>query len=860
MAMIVHSPHDGQPVKVRDQDLQRAIRDGEGRIFYAVKRSDGQGYYGAFTRKGSDKDEQRYLEMLEKTETAREVGKARSAEQLHDATGKANGPGMLRWVILFIVAALIAAVTWYLVQPDNDGAGASDRLRESPGGTGEPQGNARTTGDTVLVDGPASLAELYARLRKEGYVGTASGLRYKILSPGKGEMAVAGRYVLVEYTGANRSGHMFDRSEPGRPVGFVLWSGEVPRGWDEGVVGMRVGEVRRLVLSPELVCGPYPGDVVVPDGVLSFDIRLVGILPGVRLTMQEPGEGAIARPGDTVRVHYEAFVGRNPVAFDSTYERTEPAEMNVGTGEVITGWEMGVVGMTEGETRLIEIPPSRRGQACGTWSSSCTSRAARRAGRRWYATSEADGRAGYCAGRPRPGTLSGMIKRIAALILIMFAVPILVGGFGDPRPKADFVFSITTEHNNRDPQRMTYLHDIRLTHALLETLVVLDFNDMQTYAGVAESWETSDDGLTYTFRLRDDARWSNGDLVTSHDFVYAWRRAMLPDTAAGYGHFMFFIRGAEDYFTWRNEQLEAYIKEHTDGSGTEEAARACWEEAERKFKEMVALSAPDDRTLIIELNRRTEYFIDMLAFATYMPVHAESVRSAVVFNAETGRLLDDPTYWNDPDRFLCNGPYRLADRKYRQYNFLAANEHYWDRASVKNDSVMELIVNNEQSQLLSYEAGDIDYVPTVIPDIAFDLMRQDRDDVHVVPMAGTYFYNFNCLPKLKSGEENPLADWRVRRALAMAIDRDEISRSITRLNEPSAFSFVPPTALNFYDPPVEDGPKFDPQGARALLAEAGHAGGEGVTGLSILYNTGAGRQEHVGDAPGRRCHPRGRGI
>ena len=191
---------------------------------------------------------------------------------------------------------------------------------------------------------------------------------------------------------------------------------------------------------------------------------------------------------------------------------------------------------------------------------------------------------------------------------------------------------------------------------------------------------------------------------------------------------------------------------------------------------------------------------------------------------------------------ICNGPYVLKGRRYRQYNYLTANPFYWDRDSMKNSSVLELIVNNEQSQLLSYEYGDIDYVPGVIPEIAYDLIREDRDDVHVVPMAGTYFYNFNCLPTLKNGEANPLADGRVRRAMAMAIDREEITRSITRLNEPPAYSFVPPTALNFYHPPVEDGPRFDPQGARALLAEAGHEDGEGITGLSILYNTNGGHE------------------
>ncbi len=371
MAIIVHSPHDGQPVKVRDQDLQRAIRDGEGRIFYAVKRGDEQGYYGALTRKGSDKDERRYVELLEKMEKAREVGKARSAEQIHDATGKTKGPGMLRWVLLLIVAAVIAAVTWHLVRPDN----STNEPRVDPGQQeGEsgsetaPQGMGPAHDGLLTSDGIShSPYRQNALLSTEGYVGTASGLRYKILRPGTGDTAVAGRYVLVEYAGKLLSGEEFDRSDPDRPVGFILWSGKAPRGWDEGVAGMRVGEKRRLILTPELVCGPYPGGVVVPDGTLCFDIELVGVLPGVRMTTQEAGDGAIARPGDTIQVHYEAYLGRERESYDSTYDRGEPTELRIGTGEVIPGWDLGVIGMTEGETRLIEIPPylgyGRRGAA-----------------------------------------------------------------------------------------------------------------------------------------------------------------------------------------------------------------------------------------------------------------------------------------------------------------------------------------------------------------------------------------------------------------------------------------------------------------------------------------------------------------
>ena len=233
MAIIVHSPHDGQAVKVRDQDLERAIRDGEGRIFYAVKRSDGSGYYGALTRKGSDKDEQRYLEMLKKMQTAREVGKARSAEQIHDATGKASGPGLMRWVLLLIVAVLIATAVWYLTKPDNSTGGTTPGrdLPEAPSQDGPASPLSGAGADALSVTAVPSV----------GYVGTASGLRYKILQPGTGEAAVAGRYVLVAYTATTLAGEPFDQSVPDRPTGFVLWKGEVPRGWDEGVLGMRVG-------------------------------------------------------------------------------------------------------------------------------------------------------------------------------------------------------------------------------------------------------------------------------------------------------------------------------------------------------------------------------------------------------------------------------------------------------------------------------------------------------------------------------------------------------------------------------------------------------------------------------------------
>lgn len=434
-----------------------------------------------------------------------------------------------------------------------------------------------------------------------------------------------------------------------------------------------------------------------------------------------------------------------------------------------------------------------------------------------------------------------MVKRIVVIILVMFSVPLIIG-VGDPIPKADFVFVESAEYNSRDPQRMTYLADIRLAGLLFETLIDLDFTDMSRNPGAAERWDISEDGRTYTFYIRDDAFWSNGDPLTAHDYIYAWRRAIVPDTAAGYAFFLFAIEGAQDFYHFRQAQLDAYLEETNETGGSEERAAELWEEALKKCEEMVRMRAVDDKTIELTINQRMDYFLDLVAFATYMPVHEASVEAGVVYDADSGMRLDDPTYWNDPERLICNGAYVLTKRKFRQYNYLTANPYYWNRGALKNQSILARIIVDDMAMLMAYDQGVVDYVPLISTGTAHDLVANNRGDVHVVPQAGTYIYNFNCLPKLNNGEDNPLADWRVRRALSSAIDRKQIGEKVTRLNEPPAYSFVPPGSCAGYDPPVEASPVFDPEAGKALLREAGYADGSELKGLSILYNTGSGHE------------------
>ena len=411
----------------------------------------------------------------------------------------------------------------------------------------------------------------------------------------------------------------------------------------------------------------------------------------------------------------------------------------------------------------------------------------------------------------------------------------------------DFTFVCENAHRFLDPQRMSWLHDIRVARCLFEPLTRVQLPNMDIEPAAAERWQISEDGLTYTFFIRPNSQWSNADPLRADDFVYAWRRALMPDLASDYSQLLWTIEGAESFFRWREEQLADYAQD--DSKQSIETAQAYLDRAHQRFEEMVEVGTLDERTLRVKLARRVPYFLQLCAFATFMPVHRSTVESQTSLHVETGRLIQDP-YWTRPDRLVCNGPYRLARRRFKRDLFMVANEHHWNRAALGTTRIHERIIANPSTALLLYEAGKVDWLPDIpsAGSLAGNLVSQNRIDVHVTAAAGTYFYNFNCLPTLADGAKNPLADFRVRRALSMAIDREGLIKNITRLGQPPAYTFVPVGSLPQYDPPVEAGCAFDPDAARKLLAEAGFGnGGKRLSGLSILYNT-AGSHKQIAQA------------
>ncbi len=475
--------------------------------------------------------------------------------------------------------------------------------------------------------------------------------------------------------------------------------------------------------------------------------------------------------------------------------------------------------------------------------------------------------------------------RIAAILFLLLALLAgalsLDGGAGE----ADLVFVNRGECHTLDPQRMSWLQDFRIAEAIYEGLVSWNNDTFDIEPGVAREWSVSDDGLTYTFALRTDAKWSNGDPVTAGDFLYAWRRALMPDTTADYADLFFKIRGGEEFFEWRSRQVAEFSADQSL-RGQERQARAeeLLAEARAHFAATVGLSAPDDHTLIVTLQQPTPYMLDLFAFGVFSPVHPPSVEPHITVDAATGSLREQ-FGWTKPPRCVTNGPLKLTRWRYKRDMLMEANPYYWNREKVRSQRVLSLSVEDTSTAVLAFQTGTIDWLSDLSAEFRADMLAQarayterhadrleelkvqgldycermrvlasesppqegERNDVHAFSAFGTYFFNFNCQEQFNNGKPNPFHDARIRRAFALAIDKASIVRNVTRMNQNVARTFIPPGSIPGYESPAGLG--YDPAAARALLAEVGYedrngdgliedARGEPFMVVELLYSTG----------------------
>lgn len=323
---------------------------------------------------------------------------------------------------------------------------------------------------------------------------------------------------------------------------------------------------------------------------------------------------------------------------------------------------------------------------------------------------------------------------------------------------------------------------------LMEGLTRLGEDHLPTEA-TAESIDVSEDGLTYTFKIREDANWSNGDTVTAGDFVYGWTRMLNPNTASPAAFLGYFIEGAEAFNT---------------GEGAAED---------------VAIKALDEKTFEVKLTAPTDAFLNIITNPSFFPVN-EKVATA---NAE---------WFTEADSFVGNGPFKLTSWEHDVKMVFEKNPEYWDAETVKLDKVEWEMVNDSNTEYQMYQANELD-VSDVPAELSETLM--DSEEVQIEDQAGTYFYRFNTTME-------PFTNAKVRKAFALAVNQEEIVEFVTKNGEKPAkgfvaYGFTGPDGKDFRDA-VGNLVDFNAAEAKKLLEEGmAEEGWDTLPEVTLTYST-----------------------
>ena len=338
-----------------------------------------------------------------------------------------------------------------------------------------------------------------------------------------------------------------------------------------------------------------------------------------------------------------------------------------------------------------------------------------------------------------------------------------------------------------DPQLATLPDEFFIIRALSEGLLTPAPGGGAPLPGAAEKWEVSADGLTYTFHLRAGAKWSNGDAVTAGDFVYSIHRALSPAFAAPKAALFFPLKNAEAFYTGREREFAA-----------------------------VGVRALDDRRLELTLGEPVADFPAMVASGSWIPVHPDTM--------EKSRGMDQRNpAWTRPGNFIGNGPYILTGWRPNQDITVRRNPAYWDAAHVLQSEIRFLAFDNGDSEERAFRAGQVD-VTMAVPVTKLAGYRAASPPVlHDAPLHETRYLALNTT-------RPPLDDVRVRRALALALDRTALVEKVLQGGQQPAFNFVPP-GLGGYAP--REKITADAAEARRLLAAAGFPGGRGFPKLEL---------------------------
>ncbi|PFP30829.1 ABC transporter substrate-binding protein [Bacillus sp. AFS073361] len=307
--------------------------------------------------------------------------------------------------------------------------------------------------------------------------------------------------------------------------------------------------------------------------------------------------------------------------------------------------------------------------------------------------------------------------------------------------------------------------------------------------GAAKEAKASEDGKTYTFILRDDAKWSDGSAVTAQDFEYAWKRVLNPETGSQFAFYLYYIKGAEEY---------------NKGKGP---------------VENVGVTAKDDKTLVVELNAPLGYLNELLTMWTFYPVKKELVEGNKNWAAEAAG-------------YISNGPFKMTEWKHDSQVVAEKNENYWNNKEVNLTKVTWKMVTDATTYYQMYKSGELDLIQTLPTDVV--AQEESNKEFKNVPYFGTYMYMFNV-------EKAPFTNAKVRRAFAMALDREALTKNITKAGEAPAYAFVPPgveTSKGDFRKAGGEYFKKDAAEAKKLLKEGmAEEGWTTLPEVTLLYNT-----------------------
>ena len=410
-------------------------------------------------------------------------------------------------------------------------------------------------------------------------------------------------------------------------------------------------------------------------------------------------------------------------------------------------------------------------------------------------------------------------------VLLAFLAGAMVWSNGAHSQKADFTYVCPSENKTLDIDVMSWMQDIRVAYALYEGLYTLDPATLEPIPGCADHVDVNGDKTVYTFHIRDDARWTNGDDLKASDFVFAWRRMI--EQPGEYTYLFDYLKNADEY-------SDAYVKWKADVAKWGAARKAGdGSTAPPAPPFNVGVAAVSNKVLKVTLKNPVPYFFALCSYVPFYPQHEGCMRQFAQLDSTNTYVASYDQQFTRPPHLVSNGPYRLDDWAFKSRVRLVASDYYWNRKSVKSKIIDQLYAADALAAYRIYQSGQAGWITEVDGDLAHDLQAAGRQDLKLFPAFGTYYYDFNCSPTLPGGRENPLADRRVRRALAMAIYKPPIVENGTRSGEMPARTYVPLRVFPGYPAPA--GLPYDPGTARKLLADAGYPNGVGFPRLSLLF-------------------------